>query len=39
METEKPLLVRDHSCQSCGFELDRDWNAALSVLSRGLEQL
>jgi putative transposase len=39
METAKPLWVREHSCPSCGFELDRDWNAALNVKSRGLEAL
>ncbi|MFB6156314.1 MAG: RNA-guided endonuclease InsQ/TnpB family protein [Haloferacaceae archaeon] len=39
VETEKPLWVREHSCPSCGLELDRDWNAALNVLSRGLEGL
>lgn len=33
----KPLWVREHSCPSCGFELDRDWNASLNVLSRGLQ--
>ncbi len=30
METAKPVWVREHSCPSCGFELDRDWNAALN---------
>ena len=35
----KSLWVREHSCPSCGFELDRDWNAALNVLSRGLAKL
>jgi len=39
VETEKPLWVREHSCPSCGFELDRDWNAALNVKSRGLSEL
>jgi putative transposase len=39
VETQKPLWVREHSCPSCGFELDRDWNAALNVLSRGLDKL
>ncbi|ELY95692.1 transposase, IS605 OrfB family protein [Natrialba hulunbeirensis JCM 10989] len=38
-ETEKPLWVREHSCPACGFELERDWNAALNVKSRGLEKL
>ncbi len=38
-ESEKPLWVREHSCPSCGFELDRDWNAALNVQSRGLSKL
>ena len=36
VNTDKPLWVREHSCPSCGFELDRDWNAALNVLERGL---
>ena len=35
----KPLWVREHSCPSCGFECDRDYNAALNVLSRGLSKL
>ena len=39
VETEKPLWVREHACPSCGFELDRDWNAALNVLARGLDNL
>jgi putative transposase len=39
VETAKPLWVREHSCPSCGFELDRDWNAALNVQSRGLKKL
>ena len=39
VETEKPLWVREHSCPSCGFELDRDWNAALNVQSRGVAKL
>ncbi|MHC3438963.1 RNA-guided endonuclease InsQ/TnpB family protein [Natrialbaceae archaeon A-gly3] len=39
VETEKPLWVREHSCPSCGFELDRDFNASLNVLSRGLAKL
>jgi len=39
VETEKPLWVREHSCPSCGFEVDRDLNAAYNILSRGLEQV
>jgi len=39
IETEKPLWVREHSCPSCGFTLDRDWNASLNVLYRGLNKL
>ena len=36
VETEKPLWLREHSCPACGFEADRDANAAWNVLSRGL---
>ncbi|WP_254531279.1 RNA-guided endonuclease InsQ/TnpB family protein [Natrinema gelatinilyticum] len=39
VETAKPVWVREHSCPSCGFELERDWNAALNIQSRGLENL
>ncbi|WP_373222095.1 RNA-guided endonuclease InsQ/TnpB family protein [Halorientalis marina] len=39
VNTEKPLWVREHSCPSCGFETDRDYNAALNVWERGLEKL
>ena len=39
IETRKPLWVREHSCPACGFELDRDWNASVNVLSRGLAKL
>ena len=35
----KPLWVREHSCPTCGFETDRDWNAALNVLSKGLDKI
>ncbi|PSQ36615.1 transposase, partial [Halobacteriales archaeon SW_10_66_29] len=37
--TEKPLWVREHSCPACGFEADRDTNAAWNILSRGLSKL
>lgn len=36
---KKELWVRDHSCPTCGFETDRDENAAYNVLQRGLEKL
>ncbi|MFB6179535.1 MAG: RNA-guided endonuclease InsQ/TnpB family protein [Halorientalis sp.] len=37
--TDKPLWVREHSCPNCGFETDRDYNAALNVWKRGLRKL
>ena len=39
VETDKPLWVREHSCPACGFEADRDANAAWNILSRGLSKL
>ncbi|THE65701.1 transposase [Salinadaptatus halalkaliphilus] len=39
VETEKPLWVREHSCPSCGFETDRDQNAALEVQRLGVLEL
>jgi putative transposase len=33
VETTKPIWVREHSCPSCGFETDRDANAAMKFLS------
>jgi putative transposase len=39
VKTDKPLWVREHSCPACGFEADRDANAAWNVLSRGLTDL
>ena len=38
-ETAKPIWVREHSCPSCGFECDRDANAAMNVLQRGFSEL
>jgi putative transposase len=39
VETDKPLWVREHSCPACGFEADRDANAAWNILLRGLTDL
>ncbi|WP_435064856.1 RNA-guided endonuclease InsQ/TnpB family protein [Halobaculum sp. EA56] len=39
VSTEKPLWVREHSCPACGFEADRDANAARNTRSRGLEDV
>ena len=39
VSTDKPLWVREHACPACGFEADRDANAAINILSRGFEQL
>ena len=38
VSTDKPLWVREHSCPSCGFECDRDANAAHNVLNRAIEK-
>jgi putative transposase len=38
-EVEKGLWVREHCCPTCGFETDRDENAAYNVLKRGLSEL
>jgi transposase len=32
----KSLSMRTHICSRCGLILDRDENAALSILARGL---
>ena len=39
VKTDKPLWVREHSCPACGFEADRDANAAWNILSRGLTDI
>jgi putative transposase len=39
VKTDKPLWVREHSCPACGFEADRDANAAWNILSRALSKL
>jgi putative transposase len=38
VSTDKPLWVREHSCPACGFEADRDANAAWNILSRGIKK-
>jgi len=35
----KTLRVRVHTCPHCGLVLDRDENAALNMLQRGLQTL
>jgi|APHM01.1.fsa_nt_gi transposase, IS605 OrfB family, central region len=39
VESDKSLWVREHLCPACGFEMDRDANAALNILSRGFNKL
>jgi putative transposase len=39
VETDESLWVREHSCPACGFEADRDANAAWNIRSRGLSKL
>ncbi|MCI0182375.1 RNA-guided endonuclease InsQ/TnpB family protein [Sulfoacidibacillus ferrooxidans] len=34
---KKDLLVRIHQCPTCGLDIDRDVNAAINILQRGLE--
>ena len=36
---EKELSERTHSCPHCGLVMDRDKNAALTILQRGLQTL
>ncbi|PFW97868.1 transposase [Bacillus pseudomycoides] len=36
---EKSLSIRTHICTKCGTVLDRDYNASLNILRKGLEQL
>ena len=38
VETDEPLWVREHSCPACGFEADRDANAAWNIRSRGVRK-
>ena len=39
VSTDKPLWVREHTCPACGFEADRDANAAWNILFHGLEDV
>lgn len=36
---KKSLSIRTHICKKCGIILDRDHNASLNILQRGLSQL
>lgn len=33
---KKSLAVRTHRCPYCGLEIDRDVNAAINILNRGI---
>jgi putative transposase len=35
----KSLAVRTHRCDKCGIVIDRDYNASLNILERGLSHL
>ena len=35
----KTLSTRTHKCPHCGYEADRDENAALNILTEALKQL
>ena len=35
-EVKKSLSTRTHKCHHCEFVLDRDWNAAISILEIAL---
>lgn len=37
VKVPKDLSIRTHSCHKCGLELDRDVNAAVNILERGLQ--
>ncbi len=37
--SKKPLSQRWHLCADCGTSLDRDHNAALNIISLGLQRI
>ena len=36
VRSELPLSMRTYHCECCGMVMDRDWNAAINILYRGL---
>ncbi len=36
---KKTLSIRTHICPKCGHVQDRDWNAAINILQKALQQL
>ena len=36
VKSELPLSIRTSHCESCGMVMDRDWNAAINILNKGL---
>lgn len=39
VKTDKKLWQRKHSCPSCGYTTDRDYNAAQNILGKGLAEV
>ena len=37
VRSELPLSIRTYHCECCGMMMDRDWNAAINILNRGLD--
>ena len=35
---KKPLSQRVHHCKACGYKMDRDHNAAINILTLGLQR-
>ena len=35
----KPLAIRIHRCDKCGLAMDRDYNASINILNKGLNRL